>query len=74
MKINYSRATPLAEREEPGKTKLINAWSYLLANYKNREGTLRKKYWDAEEIIKQALWIIDGERIDLKLHKPQSIQ
>src|SRR5208282_5798121 len=70
----YSRCTPLAEKEEPGKSKLYNAWSYLLMAYKDKEGTLLKSEWDAEEVIKQAIWNIGTDEIAFELYKSKSVQ
>ena len=72
--MKYSRCTPLAEKEEPGKAKLYNVYSYLLANYKDREGTLLRSEWSAEEVIKKALWDIGTDEIILRHYKPKSIQ
>jgi hypothetical protein len=45
---------------------LYRAWGYILKKYKYREhGTgamvLPRKYWDAEEILKQAIWEIESD-------------
>lgn len=45
---------------EEGYDRLGKAWEYLLSTYK-KKGELPKRYWDAEEIIKQKRWELFGE-------------
>jgi len=68
----YSRCTLLAEKEDPGKSKLYNTWSYLLANYTDKEGNLLEDLWSAEDIIKQALYEITSDEIKLMLLKEET--
>jgi hypothetical protein len=57
---------------EEGYDRLGRAWQYLLRAYK-RKGELPKKYWEAEEIIKQKRLELFGEFTEIERQNGSTI-